>query len=86
VQWNYSSVGYFETQRVLWNFYYLFDTCGVADARVRAIKETNTMAAECQVTKILIGPRNKIAGKRPEKKDSAVKIILPPFQFTSSDF
>jgi hypothetical protein len=44
--------------------------------------ETRTMAAECQVTKILIGPRNKNA----RKKDSAVKIILSPFQITSSAF
>jgi hypothetical protein len=28
------------------------------------------VAAECQVTKILIGPRNKIAGKRPKKRFS----------------
>jgi hypothetical protein len=40
------------------------------------------MAAECQVTKILIGPRNKKA----RKTYSAVKINDPPFHITSSPF
>jgi hypothetical protein len=37
------------------------------------------MAAERQDPDFLIGPRNKKA----RKKDSAVKILLPPFQITT---
>jgi hypothetical protein len=40
------------------------------------------MAAERQVKEILIGPRNK----KGRKTDSAVKIILPLFKITSSNF